>query len=408
MKNRSPNPPGAHPRTPPGVESSLAAPTLLLVALFAFSGCPKLLGRATISLKDKAVTKIQAGASTQKATVCPGKPTQLKIVAHTADDRVFETCQVQSDGSTDRNENIEFHEFNFAPSAGHVDQNGFFNPPSDPFENFDKPYTIIVSLKQNPSIKSALVLNPDYSCTSLADWKGSAGRSGETGCDGFCGFWGGGGGGGTQQGSYGGDGSDGEDGSSGEDGLDGPHVSVSLAYVKSQCCGDLLVIRVQSKLYITTPDIDHPFIVDVSGGAGGTGGNGGFGGHGGDGGMGFHGGHGGDGGNGGSGGDGGNGGHGGTATVYVPEEHPEIGQYLHVVNEGGPGGGAGEGGSGGFSGYGGSSDTAISRGFNGHYGHDGYPGRDGNPGKPGPPITVVTAPLENLFGPELERGLPVY
>jgi hypothetical protein len=399
------------------MKAKLIKTGLLVSALILFLplvDCARMLGRATISLKDKNVTKIQAGALTPSATACPGQPVQLKVIVTTADNVVLETWQTQPDGSVNKNDKIEFVEFDYGADAGYVDQNGYFNPPADPFAWFDKPYTLTVRLKQNPALESTLVLNPDYSCSKLALWRGQDGETGYPGQDGYSGATGSYGSS-TQNGGDGGNGSNGGNGERGGTGGSAPGLNVMLAYAKTQCCGDLLVIKVipagvsaMPVLYVTTPDTASPFVIDASGGAGGAGGRGGNGGRGGDGGTGLYGGDGGDGGDGGTGGDGGDGGNGGTVLIVVPKEHPELSQYVSVVNEGGPAGPGGYTGMGGGAGSGGNYYSGGARGQDGHYGHDGYAGRDGRPGVSGPPPGVAAASLNDLFGQEVASGLPIY
>jgi len=392
--------------------AGLLVPALLMA--FALGGCARMFGRATISLKDKKVTKIQAGALSTNASACPGQPVQLKVTVTTVDNVVLETWQTQPDGTINKNDKLEFSEFTYAPSAGFVDANGFFTPPGDPFAWFDKPYAITVRLATNPALESTIVLNPDYSCSKLAVWRGQDGMTGYPGQDGYSGSTGAYGSS-TQNGGDGQNGSNGGNGERGGDGGPAPSVNVMLAYAKTQCCGDLLVVKVAPAgvsdtpvIYVTTPDTASPFVVDASGGAGGAGGRGGNGGRGGDGGSGFYGGNGGNGGDGATGGDGGNGGSGGAVVIYVPKEHPELSQYVSVINQGGPAGPGGYAGMSGGAGSGGNYYSGGARGQDGQYGHDGYPGRDGNPGMSGPPPAVATASLNELFGQEVASGLPIY
>jgi len=390
--------------------------TLCLAAAMFLGGCPRMMGRATISLKDKNVTKIQAGALTPTATACPGQPVMLKVYATTADNRTFETWEPLPDGSVNKNDKLDFGEFAFAASSGTVDpETGLFTPPADSLTNFDQPYTVAVSLVYNSSIASAISLQPDYACIKLADWRAMPGSTGQAGFSGYSGSDGSYGGTGSNGGS-GGDGSPGQQGDRGFDGTAGPAIDVKVAYLKSQCCGDLIIIKVspygapdQAVTYITTPDVQNPLVVDASGGAGGDGGSGGMGGSGGSGGSGISGGNGGNGANGGNGGDGANGGSGGYVNVIVPQEHPEIGQFIAVINEGGPAGRGGYGGSGGYGGGGGSSTVPNgANGGSGASGYSGYDGRDGSPGAAGPPAQVTTIPLAQLFGQEMAGGLPVF
>lgn len=122
-----------------------------------------------------------------------------------------------------------------------------------------------------------------------------------------------------------------------------------ITYIKSECCGDLLLIKVQpagipsnAVVYVTTAELDNLFLVDASGGAGGIGGRGG--------------------------------------------------------NEG----------SGGNGGSGGSTNSGGSIGGVGRSGHNGSPGKKGKPGMSGPAPVFTTAPLANLFSSEISSGLPIY
>jgi hypothetical protein len=387
-----------------------------LVPAMLLGGCPRMMGRATISLKDKNVTKIQAGAITPTATACPGQPVMLKVYATTADNKTFETWEPLPDGSVNKNDKLDFGEFAYAASSGTIDpETGLFTPPADPLTNFDQPYTIAVSLIYNSSIASALSLSPDYACIKFADWRAMPGSTGQSGYSGYGGSYGSDGGT-DRSGGNGSDGSSGQDGSRGFDGNAGLAIDVKVAYIKSTCCGDLVLVKVspygapdQAVTYVTTPDVQNPFVVDASGGAGGDGGSGGAGGGGGSGGSGYNGGNGGNGANGGNGGDGANGGNGGYVNVFVPQEHPEIGQFIAVINEGGPAGRGGYGGSGGYAGSGGTAHGSNGTyGESGASGYNGYDGRDGTPGMAGPPPQVTTIPLSQLFGQDIAGGLPVF
>lgn len=394
----------------------ILAGAVFLVALSQLgAGCARMMGRATISLEGKKVTKIQAGALTPTATACPGQPVMLKVYAHTADNVVYETWEPLPDGSINKNDRVEFTEFHYGTNAGTVDvASGSYFPPADPFVNFDAPYMVTVALKYNPAIESTISLGPEYSCLKLADWRGMTGYTGQTGMSGMSGSSGSYGGS-DRNGGNGGNGGNGQDGGHGDNGMPGPAIDVKAAYLKSQCCGDLLLVKVhpygqpqQAVLYLSTLDTANPFVVDASGGAGGFGGDGGMGGSGGSGGSGINGGDGGSGGHGGNGGDGGNGGQGGDVLLIVPDDHPELPQYIALVNEGGPAGPGGYGGSGGSYGYGGGAQSGGSSGNNGNYGQNGYSGREGSPGAPGPPVKVSMAPLSELFGQEMAQGLAVF
>ena len=382
-------------------------------SLFA-SGCRRMFGMATINLKDKQIMKIQAGVVSTSATACPGQPVQLKIQAFTGDNVVFQTWEMPATGKPNKNDKVDFDQFLYTPSVGSVDKAGFFNPPADAFASFDQPYTIHVTQYYNSANSASITLNPDYSCIKYTGWQGASGVEGYSGQSGYSGSSGAYGSS-SQNGGNGSNGSDGQDGSPGGVGENGPHVEVFLAYIKSQYCGDLVVIKVQpagnpayAQLYVTTPEVGSVFTVDVSGGQGGAGGRGGDGGSGGSGGTGFNGGDGANGGNGGNGSNGGNGGSGGTATIVTPSEHPEIAQFVTVVNEGGAAGPGGYGGSGGYRGSGGSYHEGGVRGRDGHSGNGGYNGNPGMPGQPGSPPTNYQAPLADIFGQEISSELPIF
>src|SRR5262249_19195627 len=138
---------------------------------------------------------------------------------------------------------LDFANFHWEASAGAVDEDGLYHPPTDPLSGVDQDATIRASVEGNPKVVGDVSVSPIYDCGATADFSGAPGTHGAQGDRG-------------QPGRHGKDAeidhravggedaTDGGNGGEGEDGANATGVEVALAYLSSPKRGKLILARV--------------------------------------------------------------------------------------------------------------------------------------------------------------------
>jgi hypothetical protein len=304
---------------------------------------------------------------------CPGTAVQAEYDAMLAD-----STTVPFQRAYDKNHPPRLHIVFLDLSSDQAAANSAANwtLSGDPLVSAVSGFRLYATLRAKPSIHGFATIAPDYSCTPHSfEFAGHEGR-GEQG------------------------------------GWNGPDVVVRLGIGRSPFYGKLLIADIEvgssSPYYLLYDATAIPpanwLAIVTRGGRGGAGASGTQGGAGSPGASGCPAQGGGMGGDGGSGGPGAPGGRGGTITIVVPADQPFLAGLVDTRTpggHGGPGGPGGPGGSGGKGGEGavGRDGKPCANALDGSAGRQGQAGPDGSEGPRGPRPEVVTAALQDVFGP---------